>query len=148
MRGLITFDLGNLVPLSCMYSGQTGREVSKGVAFNQIYVVAFLIVGLVVFQLWNHYRWRTKNDSRAGERAVHVTHSGWALYTLFAANLVNITMKGSFYDSDGLPLLVGALFLLTGVIPAYAVYTMWRARRDSRLRSSAFEARMGWLCAR
>jgi fumarate reductase subunit D len=145
MRGLITFDLGNLVPLSCIYSGQSaGREV----AFTQIYVVAFLIVGLVVFQLWNHYRWRTKNDSRAGERAVHVTHSGWALYTLFAANLVNTTMKGSFYDGDGVPLLVGALFLLTGVIPAYAVYTMWRARRDSRLRSSAFEARMGWLCAR
>ena len=144
MRGLITFDLGNLVPLACMVGGSADKEA----AFFQMYVVAFLIVALVVFQLWNHYRWRAKNDSRAGERAVHVTHSSWALYTLYGANLVNTMMKGSYYDDTASQLLLVTLFLVAGVIPAYAVYTMWRARRDSRLRSSAFEARMGWLCAR
>jgi hypothetical protein len=75
-----------------------GGSADKEAAFFQMYVVAFLIVALVVFQLWNHYRWRAKNDSRAGERAVHMTHSGWALYTLYGANLVNTMMKGSYYD--------------------------------------------------
>ena len=142
MWGLVAFDLGNLVQLPCM------NMHPEDVAYAEIFGPAFLIVGALVFNLWNQYQWRTKHDSRAGERAVHMTHSGWALYTLYGANLVNTTMKGSVYSADALPLLAGTLFLVAGVIPAYAVYTMWRARRDSRLRSSAFEARMGWLCAR
>ena len=101
MRGLITFDLGNLVPLSCMsLFGSQNSQTATVAAYFQIFGVLFLIVGLVVFQKWNHYRWRTKNDSRAGERAVHVTHSSWTLYTLYGANLVNVAMKGAFYDDE------------------------------------------------
>ena len=134
MWGLVAFDLGNLVQLPCM------NMHPEDVAYAEIFGPAFLIVGALVFNLWNQYQWRTKHDSRAGERAVHMTHAGWALYTLFGVNLLNPSFNVNLGGS--------AMFILAVVLPAYAIYTMWQARRDSRLRSAAFEARMGWLCAR
>jgi hypothetical protein len=139
LRGLIVFDFASLVPVGCM---------DEGMQYFFIPETMLLYAALAVLAAWCVYY---KAD---GQFAAHMSNFGWAIYTLLGASVlqaglgalpVSVGTRVREIDMYVLWLIVVPMCVL---IPLHGLNQMRKARNESRLRSRAFESRMGWLCAR
>eukprot|EP01047_Picozoa_sp_COSAG01_P039376 COSAG01_NODE_3250_length_6353_cov_445.752958_5_plen_730_part_00 len=153
VASLVLLDLFAVVPTECAIGG--GGD--DGVFFTGVVQVALFICvcsGLCGFTGYNQYRWRRYDDAPAGARATHLTNFGWALYTVVSPAAMAAMVASTDSSRTDLshryliPFLVAPILLICLLPAGFALHRMRIAKRKGLLRSRAFEARYGWLCAR
>ena len=157
-RGLVFLNIGDLVPLACTVDEVQGDADTAG---KYLKGVVALALPILILRSYHQWRW-SRGDVHSGETAAHLTNFMWALYTLVGVALLTqglnaaqgVRVMDARTDSAAINALFTLLLSILAIvfialyIPVHGLRKLAQARKKSLLRSRAFEARMGWLCAR